>query len=225
MSLQLDHIHLSVRDGSEERTILDDVSLMIAPGEVVAFSGASGSGKSTLLAVAALLQRPDSGSVVIAGQDASAAKETKRTSLRRNHVGVVYQSANLLPSLTSLEQLELIAHIGGRLDTQAKRRARELLVTVGLEHRLDARPSELSGGERQRVGIARALMNRPDILLADEPTASLDEERGRAVMDLLTQQAHEHNTATLVVTHMVDQIDAHRRLVIQSGKLHEHARR
>lgn len=224
MSLQLDHIYLGFPDGSEQRSILNDVSLMIKPGEVVAFTGASGSGKSTLLAVAALLQRPDSGSVLIAGHDASAANQAQRTTLRRNHIGVVYQSANLLPALTSLEQLELIAHIAGKLDTQARGRARELLVTVGLEHRLDARPSELSGGERQRVGIARALMNEPDILLADEPTASLDEERGRAIMDLLTQQAHEHNTATLVVTHVGDQINAHRRLVIQNGQLHELAK-
>ncbi len=223
MSLQLEHIDLSVPDGAETRAILDDVSLSIEAGEVVTFTGASGSGKSTLLAVAALLQRPASGRVIIAGTDASTASESERTALRRDHIGVVYQSASLLPSLTALEQLELIAHISGRLDREAKHRARELLVTVGLEHRLRARPSELSGGERQRVGIARALMNAPDVLLADEPTASLDAERGQAIMDLLTQQAAEHNTATLVVTHVVDQIKADRRLVIDAGKIHEHS--
>ncbi len=223
MSLQLENIFLTVSDGSEKRTILNDVSLSIEPGEVVAFTGASGSGKSTLLAVAALLQQPDSGRVTVAGRDASTAREAERTSLRRDHIGVIYQSANLLPSLTSLEQLELVAHIGGRLDGQAKARARELLVSVGLENRLDARPGELSGGERQRVGIARALMNEPDVLLADEPTASLDAERGSEIMDLLTQQAVAHNTATLVVTHVVDQISAHRRLVIANGALHEKA--
>ena len=221
MSLQLEHIHLNVPDGTEQRAILADVSLSIAPGEVVAFTGASGSGKSTLIAIAALLQQPDQGSVIIAGQDASDANEGRRTALRRDHIGVVYQSANLLPSLTSIEQLELIAHIGGQLDKRARDRARELLVTVGLERRLDARPAELSGGERQRVGIARALMNQPDVLLADEPTASLDDERGRAIMDLLTQQAVEHNTATLIVTHVADQIAADRRLLIKNGQLHE----
>ncbi len=223
MSLQLEHTNLSFPDGDEQRAILTDVSLRVEPGEVVALTGASGSGKSTLLAVAALLQRPDSGSVIIAGQVAPLERESQRTALRRNHIGVVYQAANLLPSLTSLEQLELVAHIDGRLDASAKLRARELLVTVGLEHRLGARPSELSGGERQRVGIARALMNEPDVLLADEPTASLDDERGHAIMELLTQQAAEHNTATLVITHAVDQITAHRHLVISSGALHEHA--
>ncbi len=222
MSLQLEHIHLSVADGIEKRTILNDVSLSIEAGEVVAFTGASGSGKSTLLAIAALLQRPDSGKVIVAGNDTTIASEAKRTALRRDHIGVVYQSANLLPSLTALEQLELVAHIGGRLDQRATSRARELLVTVGLEDRLNARPAELSGGERQRVGIARALMNEPDVLLADEPTASLDAERGQAIMDLLTQQAVEHNTATLVVTHVVDQIRASRRLLIENGALHEY---
>ncbi len=223
MSLQLEHLNLSFADGPEKRVILADVSLSIAAGEVVALAGASGSGKSTLLAVAALLQQPDSGNVIVAGNQAGTARESERTALRRDHIGVIYQSANLLPSLTSLEQLELVAHIGGRLDQKAKSRARELLVTVGLEHRLDARPSELSGGERQRVGIARALMNEPDVLLADEPTASLDAERGYEIMELLTQQAAEHNAATLVVTHAVDQIEADRSFVIENGGLHEQA--
>ena len=222
MSLELNNIILNVPDGKDTRMILDHVSLSIRAGEVVALTGASGSGKSTLLAVGALLQRPNGGQVVVAGTDASTARESERTALRRDHIGVVYQSASLLPSLTALEQLELIAHIGGHLDRSAKDRARQLLVTVGLEHRLNARPSELSGGERQRVGIARALMNEPDVLLADEPTASLDAERGHAIMELLTQQAVEHNTATLVVTHLLDQINADRRLVIDDGMLHEH---
>lgn len=222
MNLELKHLRLSVPDGDDERVILDDVSLSIAPGEVVALTGASGSGKSTLLAVAALLQRPDSGSVVIDGQDASDLEESARTRIRRQQIGVVYQSASLLPSLTALEQLELVAHIDGRLDDASRRRARELLVTVGLEHRLDARPAQLSGGERQRVGIARALMNSPAVLLADEPTAALDAERGHAIMELLTEQATQNNAATLVVTHAIDQIAATRRLVIGGGQLHGH---
>ncbi len=222
MSLVLENVNLSVVDGREKRPILRDASLSIDAGEVVALTGASGSGKSTLIAIAALLQQPDSGRVIVAGHDAASASERARTALRRAHIGVVYQSANLLPSLTALEQLELVAHIGGHLDRQAKARARALLVTVGLEHRLDARPAELSGGERQRVGIARALMHEPDVLLADEPTASLDAERGQAIMDLLTQQAAEHHTATLVVTHAVDQIQADRRLAIEHGAIHEH---
>lgn len=220
MSLELDNVHVSFQDGSETRAVLNGVSLSVGPGEVVAFTGASGSGKSTLIAVAALLQQPDDGTISIAGHDASDASDAERTALRRNHVGVIYQSANLLPSLKAHEQVELMAHIDGNLNDAARKRARELLVTVGLEHRLDARPGELSGGERQRVGIARALMNKPEVLLADEPTASLDPERGTAIMDLLTDQAIQHDVATLVVTHAVEQINANRRLVIEDGTLH-----
>lgn len=220
MSLNIEHVHVSFRDGTETRNVLDDVNLSVDPGEVVAFTGASGSGKSTLVAVAALLQQPDSGTVTVAGHDASEASDAVRTALRRDHIGVIYQSANLLPALKAHEQVELMAHIDGNLDDDARKRARELLVSVGLEHRLDARPGELSGGERQRVGIARALMNEPAVLLADEPTASLDPERGQAIMELLTDQAAQQNAATLVVTHAVDQIDASRSLVIEGGKLH-----
>lgn len=220
MSLKLENVHVSFQDGSETRAVLNGVSLSVEPGEVVAFTGASGSGKSTLIAVAALLQQPDSGTITIAGHDASEASDAERTALRRNHIGVIYQSANLLPSLKAHEQVELMAHIDGKLNDTARKRARELLVTVGLEHRLDARPGELSGGERQRVGIARALMNKPEVLLADEPTASLDPERGKAIMTLLTEQAIQHGVATLVVTHLVEQIDASRRLIIEGGTLH-----
>lgn len=222
MSLSIENAHLSFADGDEQRVILDRVSLSVEPGEVVAFTGVSGSGKSTLLAVAALLQRPDSGKVIVAGQDASALSESERTTLRRDNIGVVYQAANLLPSLTAREQLELIAHIDGKLDDTARKRARELLVTVGLERRLDARPAQMSGGERQRVGIARALMNAPSVMLADEPTAALDPDRGRAIMELLTEQAARNNAATLVVTHAIEQIAATRRLVIENGSLREY---
>ena len=222
MSLQIENLSLSFADGDEQRVILDQVSLSVQPGEVVAFTGVSGSGKSTLLAIAALLQRPDSGTVIVAGHDAGNLSESERTRLRRDTIGVVYQAANLLPSLTATEQLELIAHIGGKLDDTARKRARELLVTVGLERRLDARPSEMSGGERQRVGIARALMNAPKVMLADEPTAALDPERGQVIMELLTEQAARNNAATLVVTHAIEQITATRRLAIDHGSLREY---
>lgn len=221
MSLELRNVTFAVQDGTETRTLLDDVSLSVAAGEVVALTGASGSGKSTLIAVAALLLRPDTGTVNIAGRDAGAAGERKRTTLRRDRIGVVYQSANLFPSLTAVEQVELVAHLGGKLDTSARERATELLVTVGLESRMNARPAELSGGERQRVGIARALMNEPAVLLADEPTAALDSERGLEIMELLTAQASERNTATLIVTHLLDQVRAARHLVIEHGELRE----
>lgn len=222
MTLSLDHISVTVPDGPDTLTILDDVSIQVAVGEVVAFTGASGSGKSTLIAVAALLLQPQAGGVTIRGIDTADADAAEQTRLRRDHIGVIYQSANLFPALTAREQVELVAHISGKLDDVARDRATELLVSVGLESRLDARPSELSGGERQRVGIARALMNNPSVLLADEPTASLDAERGAQVMELLVQQAATVGAATLIVTHLPDQVSASRYVTIAGGRLVEH---
>ena len=206
MSLILDRVTVSFNDGPEVRTILDELSLSVAGGEVVAITGASGSGKSTMLAVAGLLRRPDSGSVSISGTDATSLSRSDTTRLRGAEVGLVFQSSNLFPSLTALEQVELVAHIAGRLDAAARARARELLVEVGLEQRMGNRPAQLSGGERQRVGIARALMNEPSVLLADEPTAALDDERGRAIMDLLVDEALRRGVATVIVTHNRDQV-------------------
>lgn len=206
MSLVLDSITVTVPDGDETLTILDGTSLTVATGEVVAITGASGSGKSTLLAVAGLLRAPDAGRVVIAGVDATGFGHAARTRVRGDAIGLVFQTPNLFPSLTALEQVELVAHINGRLDRDARRRARELLDAVGLDHRCHHRPAHLSGGERQRVGLARALMNRPCLLLADEPTAALDDERGRAVMALLVAQASQRDVATVIVTHNPDQL-------------------
>ena len=201
MSLHLEDISLTVPDGRTRRVLFDRLDLSVAAGETVALGGASGSGKSTLVAVAALLRRPDSGRVRIGGVDATTLSERRRVRLRSDLLGIVFQSPNLLPTLTAREQVEVVAHIAGRLDAAARRRATELLVRAGLEDRLDARPAELSGGERQRVGIARALMRRPTVVLADEPTASLDPERGAAILDLLIDESRAAGAATLVVTH------------------------
>lgn len=220
MSLRLTDITVSVPDGPDVLTILDHLSLDVAPGEVVAVVGASGSGKSTMLAVAGLLRTPTSGSVRIGDVEAASQSAAQRTSLRRDRIGLVFQSSNLFPSLTALEQLELVAHLAGRLDGAARARAHELLDAVGLGNRTHHRPAQLSGGERQRVGIARALMNRPAVLLADEPTASLDDARGRSVMELLVSQAYEHGVAALVITHSIEQIPrASRWLELRDGAL------
>jgi putative ABC transport system ATP-binding protein len=222
MSLALSQISVTVADGPDELHLLDAVDLEVAAGEVVAVTGASGSGKSTLLAVAGLLRRPDRGTVLIDGVDVTTASRRERTRCRRDSIGLVLQSSSLFPSLTAREQVVLVAHMAGRLDRAARARAVELLEEVGLGHRLDHRPAQLSGGERQRVGIARALMNGPSVLLADEPTAALDADRGRAVMALLADEARRRQVATVVVTHAPDQlVGVDRRLHLAGGRLAE----
>lgn len=220
MSITLENVTVAVPDGTTQRVLLDRVDLSVAAGETVALTGVSGSGKSTLVAVAGLLRAPDSGRVLVAGTDATALKDRRRTRLRGDRIGIVYQASNLLPALTAREQVEVVAHIAGRLDRAARDRAVELLTRVGLADRLDARPAELSGGERQRVGIARALMNEPVVVLADEPTASLDPDLGDAVLELLITESARVGAATLVVTHDADQADrADRRLHLERGRI------
>lgn len=206
MSLQLTGIHVAFPDGSEQRTVLDSVDLDVAAGELVAITGTSGSGKSTLVAVAGLLRRPDRGRVLINGDDLTDVDDRRRTTARRRHIGLVFQAANLLPSLTAIEQLELVAHLDGGITTTDHERARELLSLVGLEDRQHQRPAQLSGGERQRVAIARALMGNPTVVLADEPTAALDDPRGREVMALLAELTQRQQTATLIITHAPHQL-------------------
>ena len=218
--LELDRVTVAVPDGSDTLTILDGVDLTVGAGEIVMVTGASGSGKSTLLAVGALLRQPTSGTVHLDGIDTSGTTVKALARLRSQHLGMVFQSSNLFPSLTAVQQIELVAHIAGRLDSAAKVKARELLESVGLAERADRLPSQLSGGERQRVGIARALMNDPAVLLADEPTASLDDARGRDVMALLVDQARQRGMAALIVTHTPDQLTgADRHLHLQAGRI------
>lgn len=199
--LVLQSLRVTVPDGDHERVLLESVDLSVGAGEVVVLTGASGSGKSTLLAIAGLLRRTDSGEVVIAGKATSTANARTRSALRGSEIGIIYQSANLLPSLTAREQLEVVAHIAGGDRRAARERAGQLLDVVGLGHRADALPRHLSGGERQRVGVARALMADPSVLLADEPTASLDPELSQAIAELIADQAHQRGLAALLVTH------------------------
>ena len=188
-------------DGEETVTALDHVDLAVARGELVAIVGPSGAGKSSLLAVAATLVTPDSGHVVVAGTDTTGLSRGELTDLRRTSIGTIFQQPNLLPSLTAVEQLQVVAHLAGTSASAARARGLTLLDAVGLADRADHRPHQLSGGQRQRVNIARALMNEPAVLLVDEPTSALDHERGAAVLELLTALTRERRTATLLVTH------------------------
>lgn len=201
MSLHLTDITLTYPDGTSRLTALDHVSLDVDKGTMTAVIGPSGSGKSSLLAVAATLISSDRGRVVIDGTCTEGMSRAALTTLRRHKVGMVFQQPNLLPSLTAVEQLQVIAHIGGHSPRAAKKRALELLESVGLSGQAGRRPHQLSGGQRQRINIARALMNDPAVLLVDEPTSALDHERGAAILDLITTLTHRNATATVLVTH------------------------
>lgn len=201
MTLTLSHVTLTYPDGPSRLTALDDVSMDVPAGTMTALVGPSGSGKSSLLAVAATLITPDTGRVVVAGTDTTGLSRGELTDLRRAHIGTIFQQPNLLPSLTAVEQLQVVAHLAGARATTARARGLDLLDAVGLAHRADHRPHQLSGGQRQRVNIARALMNEPAVLLVDEPTSALDHERGAAVLELLTTLTRERGTATVLVTH------------------------
>jgi len=188
-----------VKSGDRDLVILRDIDLAVMPGEAVAIVGASGSGKSTLLALLAGLDTPTAGSVLLDGADLFALDEDARAELRGRAVGFVFQSFQLLPSLTALENVMLPLELAGREDAEAG--AREILARVGLGERLHHYPKHLSGGEQQRVALARAFVVRPKLLLADEPTGSLDAEAGEAVIALLFQLNREAGTTLVMVTH------------------------
>lgn len=220
MTLQLTDIHVTVTDGPDQLTIIDGIDLDVAAGELLAITGASGSGKSTLVAIAGLLRRPDRGQIIIDGNNLTNASDRHRTTTRRNRIGLIFQNPNLLPSLTAIEQLELVAHLSGKITDNDRDQAHTLLDTVGLHDRKHHRPSQLSGGERQRVAIARALMGNPTVVLADEPTAALDEPRGREIMALLADLTQQQGTATILITHTPHQLTGpHRRLHLRDGRL------
>ena len=188
-------------DGVRKVTALDNITLDIARGEIASIVGPSGAGKSTLLSLIGTLDRPTSGCIAIDGQDVSSLSDGAVTRLRREKIGFVFQFFNLLPSLTSLQNVGLPLHLGGWTGSKVRERAQALLDLVGLGDRLDHLPDELSGGERQRVAIARALAYEPPLLLADEPTGNLDRHTGGEILALL-QDLHQRLGSTIVlVTH------------------------
>jgi putative ABC transport system ATP-binding protein len=200
-ALELDAVRKVYPTGDEEVVALDHASLTIAADEIVALVGPSGSGKTTLCSIAGGILSPTEGRVVVAGEDISDFGPRQLTDFRRDHVGFVFQSVNLVPFLTARENLLVIDEIGRRTGAVARERADRLLDELGLSERAGRLPAQLSGGQRQRVAIGRALMNEPDLVLFDEPTSSLDTHLGEQVMGLIRTEMKSRGIAAIVVTH------------------------
>ena len=194
-------VNRTFKQAGKTLEVLREANLEVRPGEMVALVGPSGAGKSTLLHVAGLLERPDSGDVLIEGRAAGLLSDRERTLLRRTSIGFVYQYHHLLPEFSARENIVVPQMIAGLSKRVAGKRADELLATVGLTERAGHRPGMLSGGEQQRVAIARGLANAPRILLADEPTGNLDPETGERVFELLVKLVHGAGLAALIATH------------------------
>jgi putative ABC transport system ATP-binding protein len=211
-ALELNNITKSYHDGEEENIVLNNVSLSIKYGEFAAIVGPSGSGKSTLLSIAGALLSPTSGEVRIGKTLLSDKNKKHWDKVRREQIGFVFQSHQLLPYLKVMDQLKLITWLSSRKDKkEQEEHAAKLLEDFGLNNRVSYYPDKLSGGEKQRVAIARALMNHPDVLLADEPTASLDKDRGRQVVEMIRKETKKYKKAALMVTHderILDLVDS-----------------
>ena len=199
--LQCQNVGKSYVDGQLNVTVLANLNLQVAAGKSVSIVGASGSGKSTLLHILGGLDTPSEGRVTLLEQDLAGLSQTALGQLRNRHLGFVYQFHHLLPEFSALENVMMPLLIGKMPKADAEATAAEMLDKVGLKPRMQHRPGELSGGERQRAAIARALVNRPACLLADEPTGNLDRKNAQNVFDMMLDLQHELNTALVVVTH------------------------
>jgi putative ABC transport system ATP-binding protein len=199
---------------------VDDVSLQVSAGEFVALVGPSGSGKTTMLSMLAALLQPSSGQILLDGQDLAGMNDRARVAMRREKIGFTFQANNLIPYLNAVENVEYMLRLNNKLDKAGKLRARELLARLGLAERLNNLPGQMSGGQQQRVAIARALIHNPSLVLADEPTASLDTERAYQVVETFAGLIHEQKRAGIMVTHdlrMCAYVD--RVLQMRDGKL------
>jgi lipoprotein-releasing system ATP-binding protein len=220
--LTLRDLSRTFRQGGREIQVLMGASADLLPGQAVALVGPSGAGKSTLLHIAGLLETPDRGAVIVAGRDCSRMSDDERTRVRRAEMGFVYQFHQLLPEFSALENVVLPQLIQGRGRKAAERRARDLLMSLGLGERVDHRPAELSGGEQQRTAIARALANGPRLIFADEPTGNLDPKTSGLVFDELLGLIKRTGVAALIATHNFELARRmHRVLRLENGRLVE----
>ncbi len=218
--LEIKSLSKTYNSGDKALTVLQDVNFTINKGDTFSIVGPSGSGKTTLLGLCAGLDRASTGSVVLNGIALDDLNEDERAAVRNKHVGFVFQSFQLIPTLTALENVMVPLELRG--ESGASKKAKELLEKVGLGHRINHYPTQLSGGEQQRVSIARAFSNRPEILFADEPTGNLDEETGQKVEDLLFEMNREANTTLVLVTHDLDLAAKTQRVIrLKGGKIIE----
>ncbi|AJI94547.1 ABC transporter family protein [Yersinia ruckeri] len=222
--LEVHHLSKHVGQGEHQLSILTGVELVVKPAQTIALIGESGSGKSTLLGILAGLDDGSSGDVSLLGQSLTALDEEGRAQLRAKNVGFVFQSFMLIPTLNTLENVQLPALLRGENDRQSKVQATELLQQLGLGERLHHLPAQLSGGEQQRVALARAFSGRPQVLFADEPTGNLDRQTGDRIADLLFSLNRDYDTTLILVTHD-EQLAARcqRRLRLRDGQLWEEA--
>ncbi|EPF1794778.1 ABC transporter ATP-binding protein [Listeria monocytogenes] len=220
MTLMMKNISKNYQDGEQVIEVLKNVSLEVAQGEFVAIVGPSGAGKSTFLSIAGALLSPTEGEIAIGGTTLNSMSEKALTKVRLDKVGFIFQGANLIPYLNVRDQLLVIAELSGEKGSDAKERADKLLQELGLTARQSNYPESLSGGEKQRIAIARALMNDPDIILADEPTASLDANRGHKVVQMIADEVKRKNKAAIMVTHDERVLDLVDRVIrIEDGYL------
>ncbi len=199
--LELKEIRKTFKDGEKMIDVLHSLSFKAERGKLTAVLGPSGSGKSTFLSIAGALLSPDEGEMLVNGHDIASLSDKQKSEVRLHSIGYIFQSSNLVPYLKVIEQLKLPAELAGKWNGDTKRRAEELLKSVGLENRADHYSYQLSGGEKQRVAIARAFMNDADIILADEPTASLDSGRSIDIIKLISKIVKEKQKAAVMVTH------------------------
>ncbi len=200
-ALKLDHVRKIYESGDDEIVALDHASLELGDAEILALVGPSGSGKTTLLSISGGLLAPSEGEVIVAGDDISGYDPKRLTAFRRENVGFVFQSVNLVPFLTARENLLVVADFDKRDKKKSAARADQLLDELGLGKRKNNLPAQLSGGERQRVAVGRAFMNEPDLVLIDEPTSALDTKLGEQVMELIVNEVRARDTAAVIVTH------------------------